>query len=193
MLSATARPDPLTAGAGAGADSEYSRTLSSSALDQAAFDAETYGEKAGPQARSRRAADDPGPRAGGNRLEDAAANPIRRRLHHLGDRGHQDPSQARPGRRRRHRVWRSRFRTSTSPTRRLLRMREPKGPEVYRFIDKSAINAAQQQQQQMQMQMQQGFSGALESRRRLHARRSRPRATRFVCRSSARGRSFASR
>src|SRR5277367_1233218 len=34
----------LTVGAGAG--SEYARTLGSSALDQAAFDAETYGEKA---------------------------------------------------------------------------------------------------------------------------------------------------
>jgi hypothetical protein len=32
--------------AGAGASSEYARTLSSSALDQTAFDAETYGEKA---------------------------------------------------------------------------------------------------------------------------------------------------
>ena len=37
----------LTAGAGAGTGAEYARTLSSSALDQTAFDAETYGEKAG--------------------------------------------------------------------------------------------------------------------------------------------------
>ncbi len=49
------------------------------------------------------------------------------------------------------------FQDINQPDGTLLRMREPKGPDVYRFIDKSAINAAQQQQQQMQMQMQQGF------------------------------------
>ncbi len=46
------------------------------------------------------------------------------------------------------------FQDINQPDATLLRMREPKGPDVYRFIDKSQINAAQQQQQQMQMQMQ---------------------------------------
>ncbi len=100
MFSTTLVVISLTALAGAGAASDYSRTLSASALDQAAFDAETYGEKAGPEAGSRRAADDPCPWASRNRLEDAAANPVRRRLHDHGDRGHQDASQAGPGRRR---------------------------------------------------------------------------------------------
>src|SRR5262249_6436779 len=49
------------------------------------------------------------------------------------------------------------FQDINQPDATLLRIREPKGQEVYRFIDKAAINNAQQQQQQMQMQMQQGF------------------------------------
>ena len=52
------------------------------------------------------------------------------------------------------------FQDINQPDATLLRVREPKGQEVYRFIDKAAINnAQQQQQQQMQMQMQQGFGG----------------------------------
>ena len=49
-------------------------------------------------------------------------------------------------------------------------------------------------QMQMQMQMQQGFGmGPAESHRSCRVRRSRPPATRFACRSSARARSFDSR
>ena len=125
----------------------------SSALDQAAFDAETYGEKAGlkREADGLRMTLAPGEaetgwktpqqiRFGGDftisatvviktlpkpAQEDGAA------VGH-GDRvsGHQ-PARRDPAAHAR-----------------------AQGPDVYRFIDKAAINTAQQQQQQMQMQMQ---------------------------------------
>src|SRR5580700_4685531 len=134
---------------GAGSSSEYTRTLSASALDQAAFDAETYGEKAGlkREADGLRMILAPGEaetgwktpqqvRFGGDFLisatlviktlpkpaqEDGAAIGLAI--------AYQDINQ---------------------PDATLLRIREPKGMEVYRFIDKSQImNAQQQQQQQM--------------------------------------------
>jgi NPCBM/NEW2 domain/Protein of unknown function (DUF1583) len=158
MLSATLLLIALTSGAGAGA--EYARALNSSALDQAAFDAETYGEKKG----LKREAD-------GLRMTLAPGE---------AESGWKTPQQIRFG---------GDFTISASlviktlpkpaqedgaaiglaiafqdinqPDATLLRIREPKGQEVYRFIDKAAINNAQQQQQQMQMQMQmqQGFGG----------------------------------
>ncbi len=144
---------------GAGGAAEYARTLSLSALDQAAFDAETYGEKKG----LKREAD-------GLRMTLAPGEP---------ESGWKSPQQIRFG---------GDFTISASlviktlpkpaqedgaaiglaiafqdinqPDATLLRIREPKGMEVYRFIDKSQIMNAQQQQQQqqMQMQMQQGFA-----------------------------------
>jgi NPCBM/NEW2 domain/Protein of unknown function (DUF1583) C domain len=152
----------LTALAGAGANSEYSRTLSSSALDQAAFDAETYGEKAG----LRREADGlrmtlaPGQaetgwktpqqiRFGGDFTITATAV-----IKTLPKPAQEDGAALGMA---------IAFQDINQPDGTLLRMREPKGPDVYRFIDKSQINAAQQQQQQMQMQMQQGFIGAAKA------------------------------
>ena len=52
------------------------------------------------------------------------------------------------------------FQDINQPDATLLRMREPKGPDVYRFIEKSQVNPQQQMQMQMQMQMQQGFAVA---------------------------------
>jgi hypothetical protein len=146
----------LTAGAGAGTGAEYTRTLSLSALDQTAFDAETYGEKAG----LKREAD-------GLRMTLAPGQP---------ETGWKTPQQIRfggdftitatvviktlpkPAQEDGAAVGMAiAFQDINQPDATLLRMREPKGPDVYRFIDKSQINAAQQQQQQMQMQMQQGF------------------------------------
>ncbi len=143
---------------GAGGAAEYARTLSLSALDQAAFDAETYGEKKGlnREADGLRMTLAPGEaetgwktpqqvRFGGDFLISATViiktlpKPAQEDGAAIGLAiAYQDINQ---------------------PDATLLRIREPKGMEVYRFIDKSQIMNAQQQQQQMQMQMQQGFGG----------------------------------
>jgi NPCBM/NEW2 domain/Protein of unknown function (DUF1583) len=158
MRSAILLTIALTVGAGAG--SEYTRTLSLSALDQAAFDAETYGEKAA----LKREAD-------GLRMILAPAQ---------AETGWKTPQQIRfggdftitataviktlpkPAQEDGCALGMAiAFQDINQPDATLLRMREPKGPDVYRFIEKSQMNPQQQQQMQMQMQMQmqQGFGG----------------------------------
>ncbi len=142
---------------GAGATSDYTRTLSLSALDQAAFDAETYGEKA---AMNRE--------ADGLRMTLAPAK---------AETGWKTPQQIRfggdftitatvviktlpkPTQEDGAAVGMAiAFQDINQPDATLLRMREPKGPDVYRFIEKSQVNPQQQMQMQMQMQMQPGVA-----------------------------------
>ena len=89
---------------GAGGLAEYARTLSLSALDQAAFDAETYGEKKG----LKREADGLRMTLAPGEAETGWKTPQQVRFggdfHDLGDRRHQDATQARPGRRSRDRT-----------------------------------------------------------------------------------------
>ena len=148
---------------GAGATAEYNRTLSLTALDQAAFDAETYGEKKG----LKREAD-------GLRMTLAPGE---------AETGWKTPQQIRfggdftisatvviktlpkPAQEDGAAIGLAiAFQDINQPDATLLRIREPKGAEVYRFIEKSQINPQQQQQMQMQMQMQmqQGFGGAVK-------------------------------
>ena len=136
-----------------GAGSEYARTLSSSALDQAAFDAETYGEKAvlKREADGLRMTLAPGQqetgwktpqqiRFGGNFTITATVV-----IKTLPKPAQEDGAAVGLA---------IAFQDINQPDATLLRMREPKGPDVYRYVDKAQINAAAQQQQQMQQQMQ---------------------------------------
>ena len=180
---------------GAGANSEYTRTLSLLALDQAAFDAETYGEKA---ALNRE--------ADGLRMTLAPAK---------AETGWKTPQQIRfggdftitatvaiktlpkPVQEDGAAVGMAiAFQDINQPDATLLRMREPKGPDVYRFIEKSQMNPQQQMQSRCRCRCKWGCNQELRSeasRPNCRARRFLPRAKRFGCRFSARVRSFAFR
>src|SRR5271166_4699070 len=153
MLSATLLLIALTSGAGAGA--EYARALTLSALDQAAFDAETYGEKNGlkREADGLRMTLAPGEketgwktpqqvRFGGDFTISATVA-----IKNLPKPAQEDGAAVGLA---------IAFQDINQPDATLLRMREPKGPDVYRFVEKVQMNNPQQQQMQMQMQMQMG-------------------------------------
>ncbi len=156
MLSATLLLIALATGAG----SEYTRTLSAAGLDQAAFDAESYGEKTAlkREADGLRMTLPPGQKETGwktpQQLRFGGDFTITASLviKNLPKPAQEDGAAVGLA---------IAFQDINQPDATLLRLREPKGPDVYRFIEKANNGMQQQQQMQMQMQMQMGGMGGM--------------------------------